>query len=358
LHDALEVSPEESKRRNIAMQTRLKFRTAGEWCAEFLSSLEQVTKPAVADKRLRMIRRQEIRHQWDKAQRRLVLCDYDGTLTPLVRTPERAKPTPSLRTLLRRLGSEPNVDVVLVSGRDKKTMEEWFGDLPVGLIAEHGAWKSNYCGDDPAQGDSDTLGLYEAAQKAASPRPAVPVRSWVRAQDMPEAARWQPVVERILQDSVAHVPKSFVEHKSDALAWHYRLADSKAARAERQDLFARLAPVVEEWHLTIMKNSKVVEVCPAVISKGEAVAPLAHSGKYDVVVAVGDDTTDETMFAELPDTTWTFKIGAGATQAKYRLLNSASTRRMLGEMIAESDAVEYDAKYDADFGSKDENPAE
>ncbi|MCI1914839.1 MAG: trehalose-6-phosphate synthase, partial [Bifidobacteriaceae bacterium] len=31
LHDALEVSPEESKRRNIAMQTRLKFRTAGEW---------------------------------------------------------------------------------------------------------------------------------------------------------------------------------------------------------------------------------------------------------------------------------------------------------------------------------------
>ena len=358
LHDALEVSPEESKRRNIAMQTRLKFRTAGEWCSEFLSSLEQVTKPAVADKRLRMLRRQEIRKQWDRAERRLVLCDYDGTLTPLVRTPERAKPTPTLRKLLHRLGSEPGVDVVLVSGRDRATMERWFGDLPVGLIAEHGAWKSDYhvsghAQQQDAKGDSTVSPLSSPAFPPAT-------RLWNRAADMPDAALWQPVVKRILEESVDRVPKSFIEEKSDALAWHYRLSDSRVAKKERRALVERLEPVLQEWHLNVMKNSKVVEVCPAVISKGEAVAPLARSGKYDVVVAMGDDTTDETMFATLPETAWTFKIGGGATQAKYRLLDSAATRRMLGSMITESDATAYCAENgieEPSIGYEDHNPA-
>lgn len=347
LHDALEISPDESRRRNIAMQTRLKFRTAGEWCEEFLAALEQVTKPAVADKRLRMIRRREIRQQWDRAERKLVLCDYDGTLTPLVRMPSKAKPLPMLRKLLRRLGFEPNVDLVLVSGRDRETMESWFGDLPVSLIAEHGAWKSDYAGQyaavplkedshpDAAESESGSA----PTSTAASPQQSR--RTWVQAADMPDAALWQPVVERILQESVDRVPHSFIEDKSDALAWHYRLSDAKRAKREREDLISRLAPVVQEWHLKVMENSKVVEVCPSVISKGEAVAPLARSGRYDVVFAVGDDTTDESMFAELPDTAWTFKVGAGATQAKYRLLNPAATRRMLGGMIVESDATRF-----------------
>lgn len=367
LHDALEISPDESRRRNIAMQTRLKFRTAGEWCEEFLAALEQVVKPVVADKRLRMIRRREIRQQWDKADRKLVLCDYDGTLTPLVRTPEKAKPLPMLRKLLRRLGSESNVDLMLVSGRDRETMERWFGDLPVGLIAEHGAWKSEYAGPGAAlpltgtpdmetpdmetqAGQISALSSHPAAVTSSAPQApsAQPSsastdsrRVWVRAADMPDAALWQPVVERILQESVNRVPRSFIEDKSDAIAWHYRLSDARVAQRERGALIARLAPVVQEWHLKIMQNSKVVEVCPAVISKGEAVAPYARSGRYDVVVAIGDDTTDETMFAALPDTAWTFKVGAGATQAKYRLLNPSATRRMLGGMIVESEATRF-----------------
>ncbi|MCI1935909.1 MAG: bifunctional alpha,alpha-trehalose-phosphate synthase (UDP-forming)/trehalose-phosphatase [Bifidobacteriaceae bacterium] len=328
LHEALEISPEESRRRNIAMQTRLKFRTAGEWCAEFLDGLDQVTRPALADKRLRMLRRNEIRTEWDSAKRKLVLCDYDGTLTPLVRTPDRARPTPTLHTLLRRLGSEPGVDLVLVSGRDRDTMERWFGDLPVGLIAEHGAWRSDRPLGEPAgAGDS-------ASQPSRS------TRTWIQASGMPDAHLWQPLVEGIMQESVSRVPRSFIERKSDALAWHYRLSEPKKANPERKDLTERLRPILEEWHLEIMENAKVLEVCPASISKGEAVAPLVEGGTYDIVVATGDDTTDETMFDALPDTAWTFKIGGGDTAARYRLPNPASMRRMLGNMITESDAAE------------------
>lgn len=333
LHEALEISPEESTKRNVAMQTRLKFRTAAEWCGEFLVALEQVTRPVLADKRLRMVRRHEIRKAWETANRKLVLCDYDGTLTPLVRTPDRARPTPTLHSLLRRLGCEPGVDLMLVSGRDRETMERWFGDLPVSLIAEHGAWKSTYVpGTEPSRA----------------------ARKWVQAEGIPQADLWKPVVEPILQESVDRIPKSFIERKNDALAWHYRLSATAPATAERKKLLERLRTIAAEWHLNVMCNAKVVEVVPASISKGDAVAPLATSGKYDIVIATGDDTTDETMFRELPSSAWTFKVGAGDTLARYRLLNPAAMRRLLGNLITESDAMGDQTP--AAYGYEDENP--
>ena len=36
------------------------------------------------------------------------------------------------------LNQHPNVDVCVISGRSKLELQEWFGHLPVHLIAEHG----------------------------------------------------------------------------------------------------------------------------------------------------------------------------------------------------------------------------
>ncbi|MEK0307265.1 bifunctional alpha,alpha-trehalose-phosphate synthase (UDP-forming)/trehalose-phosphatase [Bifidobacterium favimelis] len=308
LHNALEISPEESRQRNIKMQARLKVRTASNWCNSFLDSLKQVSMPGMTQGRLRMDHHNEMVRQWDRARRRLVLCDYDGTLTPLVRRPERAKPTHDLRNLLRRVGSSPNVDFVLVSGRSHEIMQSWFGDLPLGLIAEHGAWSR----DCPGREDG----------------------RWRRAEGLPDAATWQKVIGPIMGESAKRVEGSFVESKSDALAWHYRMSDAREAGKERERLLSRLRRVVVGLGLMIMENSKVVEVTPVATSKGQAVLPYITSGDYDFMMALGDDETDETMFSVMPEGGWTIKVGPGQTRAHLRVLDPAAVTMLLADLGA------------------------
>jgi trehalose 6-phosphate synthase/phosphatase len=311
LHDALEISPEESTRRNRAMQARIKARTAGTWCAGFLDALRQVSDPGLSDKRLRMDQRNVLLAQWAKANRKLLLCDYDGTLTPLVRDPNHAKPTLELRALLSRIGTEPGVDLVIVSGRSHTTMEQWFGELPVSLVAEHGAWRSDY----------DSNG-----------------RTWARAENIPDAKQWQPAIEELMKQSVDRVPRSFIEHKADALAWHYRTSNQRSAQLERKQLLHDLREVCTGLGLMVMENSKVVEVCPLTTSKGRAISSWVAGGDYDFMLAVGDDTTDETMFAAMPEDSWTLKVGSGMTKARSRIVGAAALHRLFGYLIAESEA--------------------
>ena len=311
LHDALEIDATEARRRNRAMQARLKARTAGTWCAGFLDALHQVADPSLADRRLRMDQRESMMKQWGQAHRRLLLCDYDGTLTPLVRDPDHARPTTMLRALLGRMATQDGVDLVIVSGRSHDTMDRWFGSLPVSLIAEHGAWIS----DVPANG-----------------------RTWRRSPDLPDAKAWQPMIEEVMKKAVETVPRSFIEHKSDALAWHYRTSDQRSAMRERPVLVGELRTVCGPLGLMVMENSKVVEVCPLTTSKGKAVGPWVSGGSYDFMLAVGDDTTDETMFAAMPESARTIKVGPGPTKARSRIINAAALHRLFGYLIAESEA--------------------
>lgn len=313
LHDALEISSQESRQRNRAMQSRLKARTAGTWCAGFLDAIHQVSDTSLADRRLRMDQRTTMMQQWSQAHRRLLLCDYDGTLTPLVRDPNHARPTLALRKTLSDIASQEGVDLVIVSGRDHTTMDRWFGSLPVNLVAEHGAWHSYYNPDG---------------------------RVWERSNDLPDADEWKPAIAAIMQESVQRVPRSFIEQKADALAWHYRVSDQRSALQERAVLVSALRKVCSQYGLMVMENSKVVEVCPLTTSKGKAVGAWVSSGDYDFMLAVGDDTTDETMFAAMPDDAWTIKVGPSQTKAKTRILNAAALHRLLGYLNAESEAMQ------------------
>ena len=38
------------------------------------------------------------------------------------------------------LSSDPGNELVIISGRDRKILDKWFGSLGVGLVAEHGVW--------------------------------------------------------------------------------------------------------------------------------------------------------------------------------------------------------------------------
>jgi len=53
------------------------------------------------------------------------------------------------------------------------------------------------------------------------------------------------------------------------------------------------------------------------------------------VVAIGDDRTDEDLFASLPPEAITVRVGPGPTRARYRLEGTGAVREML-HLLADS----------------------
>jgi trehalose 6-phosphate synthase/phosphatase len=50
------------------------------------------------------------------------------------------------------------------------------------------------------------------------------------------------------------------------------------------------------------------------------------------VVSIGDDTTDEDMFRQLPNWAYTIKVGAGVSFARYRLARQRDVVTLLRQM--------------------------
>src|SRR5690606_12659613 len=140
MFDAIHMPADEQERRMRAMQKQVKMHSVESWAKDFISELEAIHHQA-AGMETRFIKSEEITElttQFKRSDKRLILLDYDGTLTPFCDNPTDAIPDEELKTLLRKLCNVATV--VLLSGRDHFTMEDWFSDTGVELVAEHGIW--------------------------------------------------------------------------------------------------------------------------------------------------------------------------------------------------------------------------
>lgn len=227
--------------------------------------------------------------------------DYDGSLTPLVRHPALATPSPELLALLRRLAAEPKNSVVITSGRDRSTLEQWFGAIAVGLIAEHGAW-------------ARSVG-----------------RAWQCAKS--SVTNWQPEILPILELYADRLPGSFVEPKEESLAWHYRMADPEQAELRAPELVDHLHSLTAKIDLQVVHGNKVVEIRSSGVDKGSAARLWQNQQDHDFVLAIGDDITDEDMFAALADTAVTIRVGITATQAKFNLRGVSDVLDLLRQLV-------------------------
>ena len=54
--------------------------------------------------------------------------------------PELAKPTESLLNTVKTLASDKNTKLVIISGRDRHSLESWFKGIDIEFAAEHGVW--------------------------------------------------------------------------------------------------------------------------------------------------------------------------------------------------------------------------
>ena len=77
-----------------------------------------------------------------------------------------------------------------------------------------------------------------------------------------------------------------------------------------------------------------MEVTATQVNKGAAVMRIVEGSAYQLMLAAGDDATDESMFRLDLSNFITVKIGDRETHARYRLPHPAAFRRFLNEAIS------------------------
>ncbi len=244
--------------------------------------------------------RQELIDRYIRAKSRLILLDYDGTLIPFSDKPEKVKPDKKLKALLKNLDKKSKNDVVIISGRDKEILESWFGNIDIALIAEHGVWIKEKNKD------------------------------WKLITNL--SAKWKKEIRQILDFYVDKTPGSFIEEKSFSLVWHYRKADPELSSLRAAELKESLIQLTTNLNIDILEGNKVIEVKNANVNKGRAAQYWVSEKKWDFILSIGDDLTDEDVFNIIPDTQYSIKVGLGPSKALYNLKSVEDVRSFLEKL--------------------------
>lgn len=233
------------------------------------------------------------------AERLVLLLDYDGTLVPFAPTPAQAVPDPALLELLQALTRRAGTDVHIISGRDKNILERWFSGLPIGLHAEHGLWSR-----------------------------LNPKDNWYTTMAIP--AHWKDLVLPTIEQFTRRTPGSLMEHKSASIAWHYRLTDPAHGALQAR----ALSDALSHFPVHVLRGDKVVEVKLQGVNKGQIVQRYFLELPHTMLLAMGDDCTDEDLFAALPESSVAVHVGPNASRAPYRLMDYREARELLQELLS------------------------
>ena len=228
------------------------------------------------------------------ADRIALLLDFDGTLVDLRRHPSDVRASAAVKHALSRLVQDPRFFVAIVSGRSVRVLRRLLGVKGLHYVGLHGAERG---------GESIVL-----------------------------AQRTVTAVSQMKRSAVAQLcafPGIWIEDKGLSIAVHYRNARPAPVRAAREALSHLLMPWGAAFR--VLKGSCVWEVLPREIpGKSAAVRKVLRGLPAGIpVVYMGDDGTDEAVFAVLKDQI-TVRVGRRAsTRARYYVRTPGDVLRFL-----------------------------
>jgi trehalose-phosphatase len=226
----------------------------------------------------------------------VVMLDYDGTLTSIVRRPEIATLAPETRAVVERLSR--SAPVVVMSGRGRENVAEMVGVPNLWYVGSHG---SEISAPDGRRFDDHSAEVHAAELAAA-----------------------QNGLERLAE----RFPGAHVERKHSSLALHYREVepDVVAGVLEEFDVVASAHP-----DLRRSAGKMVVELRAGEASdKGAAARRILDDlldEDHGLPLYVGDDLTDEDAFSTIAG------HGAGV------VVQGGDHDTVAGWMVADTDEV-------------------
>ena len=299
IYKALTMPEEEQVLHISIMQETLKRYNIHHWVQMFMDRLRHITQEqrSLATKKLDDQMIQSILEKFSKSKNRMLFLDYDGTLTGFQPDPQMAKPDNVLISILKKLTSNKKNRIVIISGRDKETLEEWLGHLPLDIIAEHGVWLK--------ERDRD----WETITRLKS--------------------KWKDEFRPILDTYVNRTPGSFIEEKDHSLVWHFRKVETGLGELRSRELTSHLRYLSTGKNLQVLEGDMVVEVKNADVNKGRATLKWLDTFEPDFSLAVGDDWTDEDTFKAMASDAFTIKVGGTSSAAKFNVPSYKEVRSFL-----------------------------
>ncbi|KAG9103279.1 threalose-6-phosphate phosphatase [Ceratobasidium sp. 370] len=274
INRGLTMTAQDKETRQSALYKIVTTHTSYNWAAMLVKKLLQQVGAENTAHNTPVLDRAAMGSMYEKANKRLLLFDYDGTLTPIVKTPSAAVPSKDTLRALEKLSADPKNVVYIISGRDGGFLDQHLGHLKqVGFSAEHG--------------------------------------SFVRE---PGAADWNNLTK--------HLDMSWMSEVHDIFKYYTEARpareDNRELRRDEEELnnvaLSRQRPrlgcnqcldllqtnIAPKRPIEVLVGKKNLEVRPIAINKGEIVKRLMYANPdAEFVFCAGDDKTDEDMFRAL-----------------------------------------------------------
>jgi trehalose 6-phosphate phosphatase len=229
-----------------------------------------------------------------------LFLDFDGTLVDLRSRPEEVRVPARVRRILGSLARHPGIVVAIVSGRSVWNLRRLLKEDRIRYFGLHGA---------ESDGISPSLS-----------RKTKLVLGGVRLNAL------------LLFRSLSGI---WIEDKGLGFSIHFRGAKPSIVRAAKEILLSLLAPLQHVLHL--LEGNKVWEVLPIEFEgKGATVMAFMRGlPTQSLGIYIGDDGTDESAFAALPDGI-TVRVGRTRnTKAHFYLRNPAGVLSFLARLEKE-----------------------
>jgi len=235
-----------------------------------------------------------------------LFLDFDGTLTPIVKTPDKAIISRETRNLLGLLLQKNNCKIAIISGRALPDIKKKLGFKNIIYSGNHG------------------FQIEGPGIKYELPLPLV----------------YRKTLQQIkgqLEKELNGLGGIFVEDKKFSLALHYRLAEKKYLKFIKAVFHKAVIMFLIKNKIRIRKGKKVLEVKPPTNwDKGKAALwllarqRLVLKGGAILPVYIGDDVTDEDAFRVFKKKGLTVFVGKpGNSAANYYLKNPREVIKFL-----------------------------
>jgi trehalose 6-phosphate phosphatase len=236
-----------------------------------------------------------------------LLLDIDGTLLDLAPTPREVWVPPDLAKTLPRLLARTSGALALVSGRSVNDIDLIFAPMQFPAVGGHGA----------------EMRLSPENQSVSSAAPPMDTE-----------------LKRRLAAIAKLSPGILLEDKGYSLALHYRLAPH--AEQAIYDAVAAIRAEMPGSPMEVMPGKAVCEIKHAGFSKATGVKKLMNHAPFKGrrPVFIGDDVTDESVFAIMPDFNGlAFSVGRRARGVAGHFDEPRDVRAWLAHLLDDERAV-------------------
>ncbi|KAI9342782.1 glycosyltransferase family 20-domain-containing protein [Zopfochytrium polystomum] len=365
--------------------------TAAHWGLTFVRELQRIRKESDAHIAAQLPKNEVVQMFRRSEKKKIILLDYDGTLTDAYNPSEFAQPSAEILNVLRTLASLPQVYVYILSGRSRDLLDEWFKDVDVGLSAEHGCFYKHpkklgginfddFADYDPTplpQSPPSTLKSIIASDSKDSSRSSTPKMNVTESEALPDLtadsksgekpppppqpripkkadnnwlalvepvdASWRETVRPLFQHFAERTPGSFIEEKEITLTWYYQNADVEFGAWQAAELQVNVERILSHLAVSIVPGSKSLELRPSLVDKASASRSIIRdigADNCDFVFCAGDGITDEPVFEHLKSlpNAFTTTVGKKQSAASYYVQGREELQEALN-LLATTDSI-------------------